>query len=365
MKKYLTVLLIIIITFVSVITVSAADADTLNIANELYKQGLLNGTGVDQEGNPDFDLDSPLTREQAATLLVKLIGAEADALAGAWNTPFIDVSDWAKPYVGYAFALGITQGISGIQFGAKNIITASQYITFILKALGFDASKDFTWNKSWELSDDLGITNGEYNSDNDTDFLRADAIRITYETLQYKQKSETSYITKLFEEGSIGLCNDSNERIGLENNEEVIQDETPALSMEPEKSPVYEGDPNVVAEALKYKGYPYKAGGKGPSGFDCSGFCIYILKQCGYSFTAGSSQDLYNLSSRVSESELQVGDLVFFKGTYATDKVSHSGIYIGNGQMIHAANASKGVLIDNLSDRYWSNHFYTYGRMTK
>lgn len=118
---------------------------------------------------------------------------------------------------------------------------------------------------------------------------------------------------------------------------------------------------NVIETAKQYLGVPYVHGGKTPSGFDCSGFCIYVLKECGYKFTAGSSEDLYILSDPVSGDELAPGDLVFFKGTYATDAVSHSGIYIGNGQMIHAG--TKGICIVDLGDRYWVEHFFAYGRM--
>ncbi len=381
MRKLLTFVLFIVLIFSFTFAANAADEEMLRIADDLHKQGLLSGVAIDSEGNPMDGLDSHLTRQQAATLLVKLMGAEEEAINSTWENDFADVEKWAKPFVGYAYANKITSGMRADYFGAMENISASQYITFILKYLGYSAKSDFSWDQSWELSDTLGITNGQYNSSNDTSFLRADAIRITYATLLYK-KGELPAVSEdvndtAEENTESAACVPEKTEVPAEETEapaeneqaskpeEEIIEQASALSQQPEEIKVYQGDQNIVTEALKYEGYPYVAGGKGPNSFDCSGFCIYVLKQCGYKFTAGSSQDLYNLSSRVSASDLKPGDLVFFKGTYATSKVSHSGIYIGNGKMIHAGTTRTGVCIVNLSEKYWANHFYAYGRMSK
>ena len=60
-----------------------------------------------------------------------------------WNTPFTDVADWAKPYVGYAYANGLTAGVSQTRFGSESSVTAAQFLTFVLRALGYESGKDF------------------------------------------------------------------------------------------------------------------------------------------------------------------------------------------------------------------------------
>ena len=110
-------------------------------------------------------------------------------------------------------------------------------------------------------------------------------------------------------------------------------------------------------------GLPYVGGAAGPNAFDCSGFVHWVLTTSGTaSYTRGSSQGLFALCDPVAAAELRIGDLVFFTRTYSTRAtVTHSAIYIGNGQIIHAAGSR--VQITPLSDPYWASHFYAYGRM--
>ena len=114
----------------------------------------------------------------------------------------------------------------------------------------------------------------------------------------------------------------------------------------------------VVSLAQMYLGYPYVYGGDSPSeGFDCSGFTMYIYKQFGYSIGRTSQQQL-GTGSYVAYADLQPGDVVLFERTYASsDWATHSGIYIGNGQFIHAANSRKGVVITSLSSSYYASRF--------
>jgi len=111
----------------------------------------------------------------------------------------------------------------------------------------------------------------------------------------------------------------------------------------------------IIATAKKYIGVPYVWGGSTPEGFDCSGLVQYVFKQHGITLNR-TTKTQYQHGTFVAKSNLQPGDLVFFQNTYTTG-ISHVGIYIGNGDFIHAS-SSKGVMISNLSNNYWSGHYY-------
>ena len=118
----------------------------------------------------------------------------------------------------------------------------------------------------------------------------------------------------------------------------------------------------ILAEAQKYLGTPYVYGGASPSGFDCSGFVYYVLKQLGYS-PYRTPADQYKQGTAVDKADLQVGDIVFFANTYGSG-LSHVGIYAGNGQFIHSPNSRSTVSYSDLTTGYWANHYYGARRMT-
>ena len=112
----------------------------------------------------------------------------------------------------------------------------------------------------------------------------------------------------------------------------------------------------VVEFAKKYLGYKYVAGGSSPStGFDCSGFTTYVFRNFGVSLNRSSKDQIKN-GTAVSKSNLQLGDIVIFKNQGKT-AIGHVGIYIGNGNFIHAANKKEGVVITALSSRYYSQRY--------
>ena len=115
----------------------------------------------------------------------------------------------------------------------------------------------------------------------------------------------------------------------------------------------------ILKEAEKYLGFPYVWGGSSPStSFDCSGFVSYVYNQCGWDFGRLGAQGLYNISTRTSSPK--PGDLVFFTGTYDTPGISHVGIYVGDGWMLHCGDP---ISYANLNTSYWQSHFYAYGKL--
>lgn len=110
----------------------------------------------------------------------------------------------------------------------------------------------------------------------------------------------------------------------------------------------------LVAEAKKHLGKKYVWGATGPNTFDCSGLTQYCHKKLGISIPRTSLAQS-NSGKSVSKSNLQMGDLIFWKTTSA--KVGHVGMYVGNGQFIHAPNSRSVVKIDSLSNSYYSSRY--------
>ena len=111
----------------------------------------------------------------------------------------------------------------------------------------------------------------------------------------------------------------------------------------------------IVATAKQYLGTPYVYGGSSPRGFDCSGFMYYLYGQYGYKLWRGATGQWNNNGTKVDKSDLQPGDLVFFSDS--VDPIGHVGMYIGNGQFIHASSGKGCVVITDLSSSYYTNHY--------
>jgi cell wall-associated NlpC family hydrolase len=103
----------------------------------------------------------------------------------------------------------------------------------------------------------------------------------------------------------------------------------------------------VVGIAMQYLGVPYVWGGASPSGFDCSGFTMYVYAKVGVSLPHNAAMQ-FGVGVPVSMSQLQPGDLVFFHG------LGHMGMYVGGGNFIHAPHTGDVVKISSLAGHYAS-----------
>lgn len=190
MKRFIAVILSLALLCSFVPAAFAASDGERQYAQALYDLGLFQGTGNNADGTPNFDLDRTPTRAEAVTMLVRLLGKDAEAKAGSWTTPFTDVADWAKPYVGYAYANGLTTGTSATTFGGEDPINATQYLTFVLRALGYTSGTDFQWDSAWTKSDEIKLTDGYTYNANTTKFTRGDVAMISAGALYTKGKGE-------------------------------------------------------------------------------------------------------------------------------------------------------------------------------
>ena len=111
----------------------------------------------------------------------------------------------------------------------------------------------------------------------------------------------------------------------------------------------------IVEMARQYLGTRYRSGGSSPNGFDCSGFTLYLYAKLGYSLPHSATAQYKNCGYAVSKSELQPGDLVFFSDS--SHAIGHVGIYIGDGQIIHARYSVGKITIDSLSASYYASRY--------
>ena len=111
-------------------------------AEHLWTYGLFLGT------DNSFNLDKRITRAEGCVLILRLQGLEETAKAKNLNCTFTDVPAWAKPYVAYAAQEGMVKGYSTTEFGANDYMTADQYLTLVLRMLGYEDNVDFTWDKA-------------------------------------------------------------------------------------------------------------------------------------------------------------------------------------------------------------------------
>jgi hypothetical protein len=194
-KRAASLILALVLAFGIAAPAAASTYEADYAADYLYCVGLFKGTGADENvGDPYFDLDTALTRQQALVMLIRLLGKEAAATGTNWWHPFTDVDAWASNYVGYAYQMGITNGISATRFGGGSTSsTAAQYVTFVLRALGYVEGYygDFIWSDPWELSDSIGLTSNY--TKNISYFTRGYAAEISYSALDITRNS--SYFT--------------------------------------------------------------------------------------------------------------------------------------------------------------------------
>jgi len=199
MKKVISfvVLLAMTLTMAAVPAFAVTDEEAAALADELYAEGLFKGVGFDADGKPLYALDKTATRAEAVTMLVRILGKEAEAQAGSWETPFTDVPNWAMPTVGYAYVNGLTTGTGDTTFSPNDTVSSNMFITLCLRALGYvDGEDGFQWNASADKAAEVGLCKaGEY-VDNTQQFLRADMVYIAYNAVHNATKKTVTPATK-------------------------------------------------------------------------------------------------------------------------------------------------------------------------
>ena len=180
----------------AMLTASAFAANYTNCADSLHEMGLFQGT---QNG---YDLDRTPTRAEAAVMLVRLLGKEAEAKTLTYTAPFTDLKGWEKPYVQYLYSNGLANGTNRTTFNPTGKCTAQMYAVFLLRALGYSDTADFSYANAIETAREQGIYDtGIINVQN---FLRDDAAAASYTVLSISPKnSEGTLLDQLVSENAI------------------------------------------------------------------------------------------------------------------------------------------------------------------
>ncbi len=172
-------------------------------ADVLHMLGLFQGT------DNGYELDALTNRSQGAVMLVRLLGQESNAFLMSQSIPFQDVHEWAKPHIRFLYNNKIMIGMSATEFGSDSALTANQYMTMLLRALGYDDQQgDFVWDQAVQKANLLGIIDykdyDRFESDNQATLTRADMVHLSYQVVfAHRKDSGERLIDYLVQEGVV------------------------------------------------------------------------------------------------------------------------------------------------------------------
>lgn len=168
-------------------------------ADALKTMGLFLGT------DHGYELDRAATRVEGVVMLIRLLGEEEAALAYTGAQPFRDVPEWASKYVAYAYGMGYTKGVSATSFAPNMEIDAAQYLTFLLRVLGYDdGAGDFLWSSAGEKAVSVGLITAAENRSFAALFYRDHVAYTSYCALSASLKDGgTTLIGKLIDAGAV------------------------------------------------------------------------------------------------------------------------------------------------------------------
>lgn len=200
MKRILSLLLTVIMLTSLVPFAGAANSGQTSekTADKLHELNLFQGT------DNGYELGATPTRMQALVMLIRLLGLEEEALAYSGKpSPFTDLT-WGEDYAHYAFNTGLTKGTSATTFSPNNNMAPSDYVTFLLRALGYtENAGDYTWGTQLEFAQSVGLVdNAAVNALYSVGMNRGDMVDLSFAALTCKTKSSTQTLAeKLVKKG--------------------------------------------------------------------------------------------------------------------------------------------------------------------
>ncbi|MCD7948522.1 MAG: hypothetical protein LUG13_09630 [Oscillospiraceae bacterium] len=188
----------------------SSQTDYNALADALAQMGLLKGTGTAYGSG--YDLERSATRAEGLVMFLRLIHEEDAALAYTGACPFVDAPAWCQRYLAYAYAKGYTNGAGTNAAGEKifatqGTITATEYVTFVLRAMGYSdtaAQPDFVWNQSLAKAKETGLlTQGEVTRLEGNSFLRAQMVYVSYFALDGSMKTGTDTLLGMLKKSGL------------------------------------------------------------------------------------------------------------------------------------------------------------------
>lgn len=193
------------VAYAAGVMVSAGAANFTSSADRLHEVGLFQGTGMTASGAPQYDLDRAPTRAEAAVMLVRLLGKEADAKTLTYTAPFTDLEGWEAPYVQYLYDNKLTTGATATTFEPKAKCSAQMYTTFLLRSLGYSDAQngDFAYTGALDFAaDHVGLIDESFCDTNN--FLRDNVAAMSLEALATPVKAtDITLLDKLIADGAI------------------------------------------------------------------------------------------------------------------------------------------------------------------
>lgn len=141
-------------------------------------------------------LDQTSTRLEGAVMLVRLLGQESAAASQTYSHPFSDIPPWGSNYIGYLYQQGLCTGIAPRIFDPQASLSAQQYLAFLLRALGYQESQDYTWDGVWQKAVQVQLANQQEIGfwQQHWAFRRDDMALLSYRVLGLKLKGTDTYL---------------------------------------------------------------------------------------------------------------------------------------------------------------------------
>lgn len=316
--------------------------------------------GILPDSLKDLDMQEPITRKEMAEVAARAY----EKLTG--NVPFPNRTDYftdtTDPVICAAHEIGIVNGYPDDTFRPDNLLTRQEFFVLVCNlyaAIGVptkvtqDYLKSFpdrkqvdTWaENAAQIVVGLGIVGGTKNEKNQTvlaplaNTSRQEAIIMFLRGF----KNIEFYLAQKW----------------------LTADDIKALEAAAAKESASNEAQSLIKYALTFVGKPYVFGATGPNSFDCSGFTKYVYKHFGYTINR-VAQDQFKNGTGVEYKNLKPGDMVFFSNTYSSSEwITHVGIYIGEGKMVHAANSQRGITVDSITSGYYYSHYAGARRILK
>lgn len=194
------------------------ETDYNALADALKAMGMFKGG--DTAYGSGYALENAPSRIESLIMFLRLLGEESAALSTQTPCPFVDVPEWCRSYVAYAYEKGYTNGVGAdsekLYFAPFSTVSPGEYVTFVLRALGYQdsgANPDFLWNTALVRAQELGlITSGERTLLTSSPFLRAQVVYLSYFALDGGTKSGGTLLSRLTASGALNAAQVQNIR---------------------------------------------------------------------------------------------------------------------------------------------------------